>query len=362
MKVLHLLQFLGIGGLEKVLLMLIKEQIQQGLQVDVIVYDYEQTWVEKYRQEGINVITDYQKKEGYDLDLLKYLNSLVKDYDIVHCHDLNPMLYMAPLKIINVFKKFPKLVQTTHGMEHMDEGVKYSLFEKFSATFANKVITVSSKLQETYTQKLKVSRKKVVNIDNGTFIPQRISSQEKDELKKSVCQEFNLDSNKPLFIYVARVFPLKDQKILVDTLKNMPVQLLIVGPSGNDDYFNSLIPSETVILTKGREDIPRLLSASDFYISASHHEGIPIAVLEAAAYRLPCLLSDIPGHKVLTSQTVNDICLFFKVQNTQSLKEKVLQILERDNEKMVNDMFELVKDHYSSFSMANKYLDLYKEL
>jgi glycosyltransferase involved in cell wall biosynthesis len=46
-----------------------------------------------------------------------------------------------------------------------------------------------------------------------------------------------------------------------------------------------------------RDEVYENLTQADLFISASHVEGLPVAVLEAMACRCPVILSDIPSHR-----------------------------------------------------------------
>jgi glycosyltransferase involved in cell wall biosynthesis len=49
-----------------------------------------------------------------------------------------------------------------------------------------------------------------------------------------------------------------------------------------------------------RTDVRDLLSAADLFLSSSLYEGMPLAVLEALAASLPCLLSPLEEHREIT--------------------------------------------------------------
>ena len=65
------------------------------------------------------------------------------------------------------------------------------------------------------------------------------------------------------------------------------------------------------------------LRATDAYVSASRSEGMPHAVREAMYQGLPCMLSDIPGHRRIAGDSE---ALFFEGED--DFTEKALIILE----------------------------------
>ena len=58
-----------------------------------------------------------------------------------------------------------------------------------------------------------------------------------------------------------------------------------------------LSPHVTLTGLIEREEVFRHLMRADVYISASHGEGLPVAVMEAMACSVPVILSDIPPHR-----------------------------------------------------------------
>lgn len=365
MKILHLVQFLGVGGLEKVLELLIKEQLTMGHQVELAVYDHNQDWVEEFINLGINVTTEYQKKPGYDFGLISFLESKVKAYDLVHTHDLNPMMYLGPARILSRLKgneQFPKIVHTTHGMEHIDLEPRTVFYEKFIASMTEALIGVSPAICDYYEKKLKVDPSKIFNIDNGTPVPTLLPKYK--EGRAALIKRFDLPEDKKIFCTIARVVPLKDQRLLIEAMKAFPkALLLVVGPSGNDEYYEELekIRPSNVYLLGGQSKIDEILKGSDLFLSASHHEGIPISVLEAQAAGVPCLLSDIPGHLTLKESSQERIALYFKMKSLSALKNEINQFLNPDFnlEEIRESAYNMVKQDYSSKAMALNYQAVY---
>jgi len=364
LRILHLTQFLGVGGLEKVLFLLINEQLKAGHEVELVVYDYEQSWVEFFRQQGIKVDTTFMKGKGYDHKLLKYISQKAKNFDVVHTHDLNPHMYAAPVKFLHALlgKAFPRLIHTAHGMDHLHKRPITKLYERICSFSTDITIGVSTAVCDYYYD-LGLTKKKVTNINNGTLVLEAPASSVR-AARENLRSSLGLTFETPIWTSIARIVPLKDQLLICEVAKLFPEMcFLLVGPSGDDKYWNQLQETRpaNVHMLGARSDINEILMGSDYFISASRHEGIPVSVLEAGALRIPCLLSDIPGHQVLQEGAKGAVALYFKTANLQDLAKKVKTTIEN---KSLTDSIGLalhqhVKENFSSTTMYKRYLDAY---
>ena len=72
------------------------------------------------------------------------------------------------------------------------------------------------------------------------------------------------------------------------------VRVLCVGGGPLVEQVRTLFEKAGVraIFTGPRSDIPRLLRAMDVFVFPSLYEGLPLAVVEAQAAGLPCVVSD----------------------------------------------------------------------
>lgn len=364
LKILHIVQFLGVGGLEKVLFLLINEQLQDGHEVEVFVYDYEQSWVEYFRSHGIKVETSYKKGPGYDRKLLSFMSKKVKNFDVIHTHDLSPLMYVTPVKFLHTltFRKFPKLIHTTHGMDHIHRKPIYKWYEKLCSYQIDIIVGVSRAVCDYY-KNIGVNQNKIVNINNGTPVND-ISETEVNKARKELRREFDLAETTQVWVSVARILPLKNQLLICEAAKFFPAMVfMLVGPSGDDTYWDIIklnLPSN-VLMLGSRSDITHILLGADFFISASKHEGIPVSVLEAGAVKLPCLLSDISGHKLIQDGSDEAIAHYFEAGSLQKLKEAIITISSDKSlaRAMGSALHHHVKNNFSSTTMYKHYLQVY---
>lgn len=367
MKIIHVAQFLGIGGLEKIIFHLALGQKALGHDVSVYIYDELRTWVPYFRENGINVITPPLKKSGYDLSLLKRMNQELMHADVINTHDLNPLMYLGPLtkmrKILGL--KTPRLIHTAHGLDHIDNYPRALTYQKLVAPLSDQIIGVSDKIGQFYKNTIKIKNSKVHVVQNGIALYEGHVSEELKKNKKSwVAQRHHLQPNKPLIIALSRIVPLKNQEFLIKCFNQRPdYQLLIVGPSGDDLYYKKLqdLAKKNVFFAGPQELINDYNLAADLYVSASTHEGIPVAVLEAMTVQTPCLISNIPGHltllkygksvEIFQEEDVNDF-----LQKVDSLLKDHFNFLE-----MTKIAHTIVSNHYSLQSMVNHYLEVYSK-
>ena len=139
-------------------------------------------------------------------------------------------------------------------------------------------------------------------IYNGFDVEEHLATVDRE----SVHQEFSLPTTSRLFIHVGRMDEQKNHKRLINIFAEIAKEdpaayLLLVGRGGNDiERFVRARATECsivdrVIFTGVRSDVRRLLGAADIMLFPSLREGLPGAVLEAAAVGTPVLASDVPG-------------------------------------------------------------------
>lgn len=366
MRIKHVAQFLGIGGLEKIIYHIAHEQQKRGHHVEIYIYDHERTWVEFFRKSGLTVVTPKLKNPGYDLELLTRMNHDLFDADVIHSHDLNPLMYLGPLILWKklTFQTRPKLIHTTHGLDHVDNYPRGKLYQKLFSRLADKVVAVSEKIGNFYLKDIGLSSSKVEVIQNGISTYEgTIDSLMRSDKKKWIAQRHQLDVSRPIILSLSRVVPLKDQKFLMKIFKQRPnLQLIIAGPPSDQAYYDELkkLEDQNIKLIGSQELVLEYNMGSDMYVSASTHEGIPVAVLEAMAVETPCLISNIPGHETLLKY--GPYVQTYKIGDAEDFLVKLDFMINNYQESLscAKKARSLVVDHYSVKQMVNKYLRVYE--
>lgn len=145
-------------------------------------------------------------------------------------------------------------------------------------------------------------------------------------------QNLNIPQNALVIGHVGRFSPPKNHEFLIDifTALHKRVQnacLLLVGDgelrAKMEEKVQSLGLADHVLFTGIHSDVPDLLQAMDVFVFPSHYEGFGIVAIEAQASGLPCVISDsIPNDCDLTD-------LVTRVSLTQSANtwaEKILAV------------------------------------
>ena len=135
-------------------------------------------------------------------------------------------------------------------------------------------------------------------IPNAVSEPRALSARERAEARR----ELGVPDGAPLLISVGRLVPQKAMSDLLRAFAQLPgrtpaPELRIVGRG----RLEAALAREIAGLGLGararllglRSDVPRLLAASDLYVSSSHWEGLPVAILEAMAAGLPVVATQV---------------------------------------------------------------------
>ncbi|HBU69270.1 MAG TPA: hypothetical protein DEE98_02680 [Elusimicrobia bacterium] len=189
--------------------------------------------------------------------------------------------------------------------------------------------------------------------------------------KSDIRKEFKIDASARLLVCNGRLTRQKGQEFLIDALniladKGLNLKLMLVGDGDQLDYFKqrtvNLGLTDSVIFAGRRMDIPSILQAADIYAAASRWESFNIALGEAMLAGLPCVASDIPGHKDLAEN--HKTAILVKAENSADTAAAIEWILEHAEESktIAETAKKRVAEEFTPEKMGRKYQDLYLSL
>lgn len=240
-----------------------------------------------------------------------------------------------------------KIVGMIHGLEYKTNQAKGNPLwhitkgqhEKYVAQHSDAVIVPSQATKNTIMQKGWVTKEKITVISEG--VNKSFFKRPQNEIAETRRRYF-LGGNKYL-LFVSTIQPRKNIPNLVHgfslALKEIPdkdLVLLISGKKGWDyeESFNApkKYGVENFVIFLGRtpdEDLPKLLSGAEAFISTSFEEGFGLPLLEALACETPAIISDIPAFREIGG----NLPIYVDPRNPESIKDGILETInaKKDN-------------------------------
>lgn len=192
-----------------------------------------------------------------------------------------------------------------------------------------------------------------------------------DADKQALRQKLQIPAGSRVVIYVGQLSERKDPETLIRGFLASPaherMSLLLVGGGPLLARCTELAASHANIRLVGRvTNVLDYLQAADCFVSASHAEGLPNAVLEALACGLPACLSDIPPHREffdLGRETGGrNIGWLFDTGDAAGLARTLNTMAAADLRPLRSSALELVRRELSASIMARRCETLYRSL
>jgi glycosyltransferase involved in cell wall biosynthesis len=125
-----------------------------------------------------------------------------------------------------------------------------------------------------------------------------------DEPREEVLRSLGVPPGDAVLGMVAAFRPQKDHALLLRAFRRVvaarhATTLVLPGDGETRDAAETLASElgigDRVRFPGSRDDVPRILRALDLFVLASHHEGLPLAVIEALAAGVPVVATAVGG-------------------------------------------------------------------
>jgi glycosyltransferase involved in cell wall biosynthesis len=362
-KVLHIVNAMEIGGLQRVVETLCEATDRDRFDVRVLCLGVVGLIGDEMRGRGFQVdgLPDSDPERPDRLAAWKVYQYLKADpVDVVHTHNTQAMIEgIAPAFAARV----PIRIHTDHARLYPDRQA-YILAERVLSRLTSAVVAVSDHTATQLRTYQKISERRLVTIPNGIDASAFIGSFDVVAKRK----ELGLPATGPVIGLAAR---LAEQKGIIHLLEAMPLllnrfpdlHLLIAGEGELEDSLKESaaelgIEAHTHFLGP-RRDIPELYAVMDLFMLPSYWEGLPMALLEAMAAGLPTVGCDVGGVATAVKEGVNGMLV--EPGRPDDLAEATIEMLSDLNR--LSDYGQaaakLFQEKFSAEPMARAYEDLY---
>lgn len=265
---------------------------------------------------------------------LKQLLSEEK-YDLIHCH--TPVGGILTRLVVRKYRKQGcKVFYTAHGF-HFFKGaplLNWLIFypaEWICAWCTDVLITIN--LEDYARAKKHFHAKKIeyipgVGIDLNKF---KVGTIDITEKRRSI----KVESNEKILLSVGELSERKNHKLIIQALSKLgdsKVKYFICGQGALKEDLEKLICSykleKQVFLLGYRNDISELCQCADLFVFPSLQEGLPVALMEAIACKLPAICSNIRGNVDLIQNKKHQ----FSARSEDEVVSCIQQIFKEDKE------------------------------
>ncbi len=337
-RILHVVTYMGRGGLETMLMNYYRSIDRSKIQFDFLVHrDFRADYDDEIESLG-GIIHRVPRLVPWSRTYKKSLEAFFKahpEYKIVHVHQ--DCLSSVILKVAD---KCGVPIRLAHShASSQDKNLKYLIklfYMRSIPKYSTKMFACSKQAGDWM---FRGSEFTVLN--NAIDTNQYFFS---DEARKKIRNEFGFSDDTFVLGHVGRFAPPKNHEFLIDIFYevkkiNRNSKLLLVGDGdlrqSITDKVDRLNLSDSVVLAGVRSDVHVLLNAMDAFVMPSVYEGLGIAIIEAQANGMHCIISDTIAKDCDLTDLVHRISLD---SAPQVWAKQIISLSQKTREKRIDEI------------------------
>lgn len=375
MKILAVIETLGYGGAERLLVTTLSELVRRGYKCDVAVLMPPMHLQFEMKTWGIKVYPLNLKHRWFFPTALYKLAKLIRKnkYDIVHGHLYFATLYLRLLSLLGIA---PPVVSSLHNLGYDSYPAK-TVFKKIrkwldgytARKFDTVTVAVSKAVAEHFRNHLRLTNIKVVS---NCVSVHGLGIDETIDMRK-IREGLGISQDSFLIACVGHFVEEKGHKFLIEALNilhekhNITPKVLLVGKGPLLNELEQQIKRHNLndyVLIKDyvtHEILMRLMRSVDLYVQPSTHEGFPIVVTEAMALEKPVIASAVGGLAELIENHISGV--LFRPMDTDALAEAIYTIMKDSNKRIYlgHNAMVRIREKFSVEEVCNQWEKLYRE-
>jgi sugar transferase (PEP-CTERM/EpsH1 system associated) len=369
LRVLHVIDRMGVGGTEVGILKVIRGLGCESFEHRICtIRGYDENFARSEGFEGQLYVAG-RLNSGFQF-LLGRLIRILKDFrpDIVHSRNWGGIEAMPAARISGV----PVAIHSEHGYEvDMLEGLprRRRVLRRFAYAFADAVFTVTEELRTYHARQAWLPRQRIRVLPNGVDTSRFVRRPGEGEQTR---QRLGLGDGSLVIGSVGRLVPIKDHATLLRAAeilisRGMPVRVLLAGSGPELTKHQEFVAASPrlagrVVFAGAVSDVAALLNAMDVFVLPSLSEGMSNTLLEAMASSLPVVATRVGGNSELVEDERSG--WLFAPRDVMALAA-ILERTGRDShhrQEIGQAARRRAVEHFSLEAMIERYRSLYVEL
>ncbi len=360
MRILHLITTIELGGAEKQLVVLTKQQRLMGHEVHIVPLKGKLDLRDKFLAQGCAVHS--QAIGNYPLFQVNQVRMLERSIkpDVIHAH-----LPRAELLLSILRTKSLKIISKHNTEAFLPNGNKLlsQIMSRFVAHRSNRIIAISSAVRNFLIESGEVrDSNKLQLVLYG--MNQEIYSN--SDIKRKMFLEFGAPKSTKIFGTISRLAAQKDLKTQLLAFKqylehNSDAILVVIGEgplqSELEEVAHALGCHENVIWYGKTPHVTEALEIFDVFLLSSLYEGLGLVLLEAISGEVPILASN---NSAIPEVLGNEFPGLFVTSDWEELSSKMKQTDNPEFCQRLLDAQEIRKKYFEPSAMARNIQAVYE--
>jgi len=332
-RVLFLIDSLGPGGAERLMIDLLPRLVDLGVEPQVVAI----------QERNGNVVAPALERLGFPVSVIgieRLRERGALDRVISTVVDASPDVIHTQLEFADILGTIAghrlgiPTIATIHTMDRprrwSREAARFRLMAWTLRRRADRIVAVSESARRHVLSRAGLPKRRTITIHNGIELEPYLLVG--DDERRAIRDELGLGADHPVVTTVAVLRRLKGIQYMLDAvpvlLEDHPrLRYVVVGDGAYRDELvtraASLGISDHVVFTGARSDVAAVMAAGDLHVHPSLTEALPTVVIEAMAARRPVVATDVGG----TSEVLTAGGLLVPPRDTRRLADAVGRLL-----------------------------------
>jgi glycosyltransferase involved in cell wall biosynthesis len=286
------------GGVERRRLSLAKAFKGTDFQMKLVGTFKSGAIAEQIEENGVEIIEVGDFNGPFHWEKHKKIQKIIDDFKP---HIIHGAVYEGvTMAAINGFLKKVPIVILEETSDPQNRSSKANFLLRVFSLVADKFIAIAPNVADYLKNEAKVSKRKVITINNGVEIPRKVTNVEIQNLKN----HYSINESDFVVGTVGRLF--NDHKKITDIIEAIHLlkeldrlKLLIVGSGKDEELIKQkaldLGVQDKVIFTGYQFDTAPFYKLMNVFCIASQREGFGLVAAEAMLHKLPVIATKVGG-------------------------------------------------------------------